>query len=369
MSMSETAGRAQCMAEAASVLAAPVVSMEPLSHARRNTATLEVWRVCTERERAVVKVVSTEPLAAGVPHAERASHPYFVAREPVLYERGLPRAYAEAGIAMPRLLRRIERPGAIALWLEDLEGASASELTVAHYAALARRLGRAQGAAMERDPDTRDIPWSRGFLDVYASTWNDVGWDRIHDDSAWAAPLVRAHFPPELRAELLQLCAEREEMLIRAARLPFTICHHDVWPCNVFDVADHSTLIDWAFAGYGPVGSDPGNLVTDSCGDLLQPAAKLPELDAATTAGYRDGLAEAGWRGDFRFARLGMCLMAGKWAWLVPHMLNLAADEQHAVYGGRSVDSNDLFAERAAMLAFNAELARDGRVLAADLGA
>jgi hypothetical protein len=94
----------------------------------------------------------------------------------------------------------------------------------------------------------------------------------------------------------------------------------------------------------------------------------LPELDAATTAGYRAGLAEAEWNGDFRVARLGMCVMAAKWSWLVPHMLQLAADDQHAVYGGQRVDSNDLFAERAAMLAFYTTLAGEARSLASDLG-
>ena len=157
-------------------------------------------------------------------------------------------------------------------------------------------------------------------------------------------------------------------MLALAPRLPQTLCHHDVWPNNVFELGDHTALIDWAFAGYGHVGSDPGNLVTDSCGDLLLPAATLPELDAAAAAGYRQGLADAGWPGDFRVARLGMCLMAAKWAWLVPHMLALAGAGNHSVYGGRSVDPHELFAERAAMLAFNAGLAAEARSLAADLG-
>jgi hypothetical protein len=102
--------------------------------------------------------------------------------------------------------------------------------------------------------------------------------------------------------------------------------------------------------------------------NLLQPAARLPELDAAATDGYREGLLDAGWRGDFRVVRLGMCLMAAKWAWLVPHMLELASADTHAVYGDRSVDSDQLFAERASMLAFNAGLADEARAIAAEVG-
>jgi hypothetical protein len=38
------------------------------------------------------------------------------------------------------------------------------------------------------------------------------------------------------------------------------------------------------------------------------------------------------------------------------------------VYGGRAVDSDRLFAERASMLAFNARLADEARVLAGEIG-
>jgi hypothetical protein len=358
----------QLEAEAIAVLGGPAASFEQLPQGRRNTATLGVWRVRTDTARAVVKVVSTDASAVGLPGTERASHPYFVAREPLLYERGLPADYSDAGIATPRLLAAVDRPGAIALWLEDLDGATGRDLKVADYAAVGRRLGRAQGRALAQASPTGDFPWSHGFLDLFLSTWDDVGWDRIDDDAAWSAPLVRDHFAPGLRDELVRLCRDRHLFLRWAAGLPPAICHHDVWPNNVFESGDRTTLIDWAFAGFGHVGADPGNLVTDSCGDLLQPAAMLPELDETTTRAYREGMHEAGWNGDFRVARLGMCVMAAKWSWLVPHMLGLAAADEHAVYGDQAVDSDELFAERAAMLAYNTTLADEARVLASELG-
>jgi hypothetical protein len=360
--------RAQLAEEATAVLGEPAVSIERLPHASRNTATLEVWRVRTDTTRAVVKVVSTDPTAVGLPGTEQPSHPYFVAREPLLYERGLPANYVDAGIAMPHLLGAVHRADAIALWLEDLDGATGRDLTVADYAAVGLRLGRAQGRELAAEQAPADFPWSEDFLGLFLATWDDVGWDRIDDDEAWRAPLIRDHFPPALRVELLRLCRDRHVLLAWASSLPQTICHHDVWPNNVFESGHRTTLIDWAFAGFGPVGTDPGNLVTDSSGDLLQPAAMLPELDEATTAAYREGMRDAGWRGDFRVARLGMCAMAAKWSWLVPHMLRLAAADEHAVYGDQAVDSNELFAERAALLAYNATLADEARILATELG-
>ncbi len=60
--------------------------------------------------------------------------------------------------------------------------------------------------------------------------------------------------------------------------------------------------------------------------------------------------------------------MAAKWSWLTPHMLHLARQAEHRVYGRTLVDSDRLFSERAAMLDFNARLATEARALAAELG-
>jgi hypothetical protein len=202
----------------------------------------------------------------------------------------------------------------------------------------------------------------------YLASWDDVGWDLIDRDAAWDAPLITTHFPPPLRRDLTRLCADRPRMLGWADRLPQTICHHDVWPNNVFASDGHTTLIDWAFTGHGHIGADVGNLVTDSCGDLLQPTTMLPELDAATRTGYEEGLRDAGWNGDLRQVRLGMCLMAAKWCWLTPHMLRLAGDAAHQVYGSTPVDSDHLFAERAEMLRYYTVLAAEARALADEIG-
>jgi thiamine kinase-like enzyme len=345
--------------EGAEVLGEPVSAIEPLPHAGRMTATRTVCRVSGASKRAVVKVV-----AKGFPGIDDPNNPYFAAREPLLYQHGLPRAYTDADIDLPALLGRFDRNDAVALWIEDARGTTAGALTPHNYERVARRLAHAQ-ADRSAPPDT--IPWSRNFLPTYLTIWDDVGWDRIYDDDAWDQQLVREYHAPYRRA-LVALCEDRHEMLAWAGALPQTICHHDVWINNVFDSDHHTVLIDWAFAGWGALGCDPGNLVTDSCGDLMLPASLLPELDAAATAGYRAGLGDAGRRADFDAARLGMCLMAAKWSWLTPHMLRLAGDEQHAVYGQSDVDAHHLFAERATMLAFLTTLADEARARARSLG-
>ena len=56
--------------------------------------------------------------------------------------------------------------------------------------------------------------------------------------------------------------------------------------------------------------------------------------------------------------------MAAKWSWLAPHMLHLAAEDRHRVYGQIDVDTDHLFAERAAMLRYFTTLAAEARRLA-----
>ena len=341
-----------------------LVSVDELAHGTRLTATRQVCRVRSSTRRAVVKVISVLGNDDGTGDTSRLD---FAHREPLLYERGLPDTYIEASIELPRLLGRFERDDAVALWLEDIDGHSGAALTPDNYAHIARRLGRAHGR-VSQGAGSDTFPWSRGFLPDYLASWSDAPWEKLTDDDAWSAPLIAANFSDRDRRELVQLCAERDEMLSWATRLPQTICHHDVWPNNVFDFDDHTTLIDWSFAGYGHLGADVGNLVTDSCGDLLQPTALLDELDATVTAAYRGGLEDVGWAGDVRVVRLGICILAAKWCWLVPHMLGLAAAESHGVYGGVPVDSDHLFSERANMLRFYARLADEARSLAGALG-
>jgi hypothetical protein len=347
--------------EALSVLAEPVVSVDDLPHAGRTTPTRAVLRVTAATKRAVVKVIANDPSDTRDP-----TDPYYAAREPSIYEHGLPPAFTAADIRAPQLLGTFARDtNETALWLEHVDGIHGGALTPTNYERIAHRLGRAQGT---RQYPTTEIPWSRNFLPTYLATWDDVGWDRIFDDDAWRLPLMRAHFPADLRQELVRLCADRHEMLAWADRLPQTTCHHDVWLNNVFDHDDHTTLIDWAFAGTGAIGCDAGNLVTDSCGDLLLPTSMLEALDAAATEGYLAGLHDAQWQGTDDEARLGICLMAAKWSWLTPHMLRLAAHDTHRVYGQQEADTDHLFAERAAMLRYLTTLAAEARTRANQLG-
>jgi hypothetical protein len=303
------------------------------------------------------------------PRSDEPTDIYYWRRESLVYEHDLPGRLAGSGIVAPLLLGRFDRPdGTIALWFDDARGVRGTEWAPERYAAAARSLGFAQAQLVP------DEPWlSRGFLRDYAAwrrsaAWRQGDWSGLDDDAAWAQPLVRAHFPPELRVELVRLHADREWLVRVSESLPRTLCHLDVWPENLFAPNEEETmLVDWEFAGDGALGEDIGNLVPESALDLFRPAAELPALDALVFRAYLDGLRANGWDGDERVVRLGMCASAVKYDWLVPFMLERAAEESHVAYG-RPVNSDRLYTERGAAFMFLAGWAEEARKLAAELG-
>jgi Phosphotransferase enzyme family len=232
-------------------------------------------------------------------------------REPLAYQSGLPAAYAGSGIVAP--------------------------------ACLALDVGDTDAALL--------LEW-------------------IDDDEAWAHPVVRENFPPGLREAVQLVHASRERLYQISESLPRTLCHLDFWPKNLIRRADGQiALLDWAFAGVGASGEDPGNLVPDSVFDHFIPAAEMPDLEQAVFEGYLAGLREAGWDDDPRLVRLGMWSSAVKYDWLAAFTLSQApVQRQYRYGGGGEIDAGFKFRERSRALLFNAGWARQALDLADDLG-
>jgi hypothetical protein len=306
------------------------------------------------------------------PFGEPLPHWNYWEREALAYESGLTSGYSGAGIRGLRLLASHRRPdGDVTLWLEDAGGGDSVPGTrwgAQDYRRFARALGLAQGRAAVAGTGL-DRPWlTRRFLRGYVlSKLVDRG---VLYSDAWRVPLVRDNFPRGLRRGLVRLHEDREFFFSLMERPPRTLCHLDVWPNNLFARGDGTfTLVDWSCVGEGALGEDVGNLVPDSVFDLFVPSDALPKLDEAVFGGYVSGLREAGWEGDERLVRLGMCAWAVKYEWLGPLMLERASDAEHVGYDGSGVvDSERLYAERGAALAFLASWAEEASELAQELG-
>ena len=371
-------GEAQIVEELTRLLGhAPVDwSAEALTHNTYNAVTAGIWRVRAGSVSVVLKVISPggEVVASEEwSSSEVPSHWNYWEREALAYESGITAVYSEAGISGPRLLASFRRPnGEVALWLEDISRDGAvpgASWDLGDYRRFARSLGCAQGRIVVTGV-IPGHPWlTRTFLRDYVLS-KQMNRGILYSDEAWQRPLVRDNFPDGLRPGLVCLHEERERFFSLMERLPRTLCHLDVWPKNLFARNDGNfAVVDWSFVGEGALGEDVGNLVPDSVFDLFWSARHLPDLDREVFAGYISGLRQAGWRGDERLVRLGMCASAVKYEWLGPLMLQRASEARHLAYGGeQTADTDLLYAERGHALAYLASWAEEVKALARELG-
>ncbi|MER5832823.1 aminoglycoside phosphotransferase [Streptomyces sp. NPDC002130] len=356
-------------AEVREVLGVPAheVVFERLRHNPLNGVTAGVWRVTGGGRSAVLKVLTrTKETSVAWSASNDPRHWNFWRREAYVYRSGLAQVWQRYGIRAPRLLECAERPdGDVALWLEDVPGEPATTWSLDRHVDHAHRLGAAQGAVGAGE----DAPWlSQGFLRDYTSD-RTTSEALLDDDEAWQHPLVREHFPPGLREDMVRLHHDRAWLLTLMESLPRTLCHLDQWPANVRSGGPGtSVLLDWAFTGDGALGEDLGNYLPDSVFDLFVPAAQLPGLAKAAYDAYVQGLRASGWRGDERLVRLGVCASAVKYDWLTALMLARAEEEQVAYGGEGTVPAALRYRERGLALAFLAEWAAEARLLAPLLG-
>jgi len=363
--------------QVAAVLGGPAERVELLTHNPLNAVTGGIWRVTSAERTAVCKVLTDGRdhdgpawwAASGDP-----THWNWWLREALVYANDVPGLFRPAGLDAPTPLLIDERSdGTTVLWLEWVDGPSGQDLGVEGLAAFAGALGRAQGRLAEGGPDHaawRGTPWlSRGFLVGYADS-KPVDEALLDDDRAWTAPRVARHLG-DLRDDLRRLHHDRASLYALAAACPRTLCHLDVWPANLLrraDVGDGAfVLLDWAFCGDGALGEDVANLVPDAFFDLLYPRDLVDDVAGEVEAAYLAGLRAGGWDGDERWVALGIRSAAVKYHWLIERLLR-HPDAPAVVYGGRSVEPDDLYAARAAGLRLLCRWADEARALAADLG-
>ena len=341
------------------------VTIEPLPHAAVASATTGLWRVRVADRSAVVKLLAHAP-AGGSPNwrsGEDEGHWYYWRREAEAYRSGLLDGLG-GGLRAPRCDLVADRgDGAIALWLEDLQGTPASSWTLERYHLAARHLGQAQGEFVtgRPPPDERWLSrrWLRGYLDQPLRRLTVPT-----DPAAWRHPLLANRFREPPVEALRAMRADRRLFLAVLDRMPTTLCHFDFHPANLFDGGNDTTAaIDWSFVGMGALGEDAGNLVPDAVLDFHVGPEELSTLYDVVADGYAAGLRDAGWAGSDATVRLAMsATMAAKYAWIGPALVR-AAIEGRKLLNGRPIA--EALSWWAPTVTFLLDRAREARELAA----
>ncbi|HEX5501666.1 MAG TPA: hypothetical protein VFW96_03535 [Thermomicrobiales bacterium] len=213
------------------------------------------------------------------------------------------------GLAAPRCFAIEERPEAVWLWQEDVAGEGDARWSPARFALAARHLGRFSGRSLTGP--LPDAPWlSRGLLRGQADRNADF-WDGripVRDPA-----LLDQLFPDGLLDRARRVWDERYRLLDALDRLPQTLTHGDADRRNLFarrgrDGEEETVAIDWAWMGVAALGDDLVDLAAGSALWFQADPRDLPALAAACLAGYGAGLADAGWPGDARLARVGFAI-------------------------------------------------------------
>ena len=248
----------------------------------------------------VLKIVT----AAGTP--DDPASPANGDREPLAFRSGF--LGRVSGISAPRSYGVVERPqGGFWLWLEEIVEGIGRQWPLERYMLAARHLARFNCAYVAGQTPVA-YPWlSRSpFREVVREMSPGVARIRDARDNRYVAQAVS----PESAAALLTLLDMTGSWLDALDRLPQTICHWDAHRANLMSRTrangDVETVaIDWAGAGWGPIGSELSKLLSQTVIFFgLSPDA-LPALDAQLFEHYMAGLREAGWTGDERIVRFG----------------------------------------------------------------
>ena len=316
----------------------------------------------------VVKVLRSPCDAPDAREARAPSHWNYWRREPHVYASGILDALPP-GLRAPRSLAVEEPdPDTLRLWLEDVPDAAECNWTLERFALTARHLGRFNGEGLCGRP-LPDAPWlSRSVAVQWLARFRreSPGFFAAADDAGvWRHPVVARLFGASPGNPFRRFLADAERFAALLDALPQALCHRDADPDNLrlgrgADGAPETSALDWALAGIGPVGEDLAALA--SAAFLKVGDAEREPVQEALLHGYREGLAEAGWRGDDRLFRLGFSAAAA----LRLGLLSLPFLERRLAGGEGDLPADRLFARAAA---FVSRTAADAWLLADALGA
>ncbi len=318
--------------------------VEELTFNRFNPVTESVQRVRVDGETLIRKTIRPDGEAGyrGWPSGPTVDHWNWWRREADLYASDLA-GWVHPGMRLPRLLRSVQlTDGRVELWLEDVTGRPGVEMSTEEAGRLAHAWGATQARATGRPPE----PWlARSWLPSFLAH-RPVTSAAFEDEQAWAHPDVAAVIDAPLRRGLARLWEQRAWCCERLATLPHTVTHHDLWPGNVIVPDDGvPVLVDWAMAGWSPVGLDVPVMVFDTFLDLLVDVERLDEVERAVTSRWLDGVSE---RIDPDVALAGMHLSAVRFAWLPAKMIaELGGGRFGNVYLPDGVSTADEWAARA----------------------
>ena len=180
-------------------------------------------------------------------------------REFDLYASGLDELFSES-FRWPKCYHSKLSDNELQLWMEYIEGSSASALTLDMFEQIAKELGRFQGQIFAKQPvqlqhlsNLSNPEFAKKNYYHYRS-WPEV-YDYIRDENC--------SLPKHLCRMLIELDENADDIWKQIESLPIVFCHRDFWITNIFYSNGKIRLIDWDTTGWGYLGEDIASLITN----------------------------------------------------------------------------------------------------------
>lgn len=203
------------------------------------------------------------------------------------------------GIVLPHCHASAVTESAAVIVMEAVDFDQPAHRSVEWYSDLAVELGRLSGATL----DAQDPPhWATHRFIAHEMDAADKVFPLM-----LAAPVsVLRELDERWRPYLRRLVPATGSLVAALDDEPTSLNHLDIFSRNATRVGDRFVLIDWAYSGVAPIGSDAAAVIVVSAifGDV--PMGDFDAFIDAVVSGFISGLAEAG--GDIRADDVHRCI-------------------------------------------------------------
>ena len=146
------------------------------------------------------------------------------------------------------------------LWMEYIEGVSGDDLALEMFERAALEIGRFQGKLYAKKPnflyELANLSKAADLKNYYLHMRSRKEiYDYIRNDDC--------EIPKHLREMLIEIDDNSDDVWQRIEKLPIVLCHRDFWTTNIFYSDGKIRLIDWDTAGWGYMGEDIKQLISD----------------------------------------------------------------------------------------------------------
>lgn len=212
-------------------------------------------------------------------------HPLWWQREREVYESTWLRERMPVGLDLPECLGSTTTRDAAVIILAEVPFDDHTRRSVGWYRSLATELGRLNGPSITHPP-----PWAtQGFTAAEAATAAELIPDALAHPSRSSSDLLRTWQPL-----LERIAAAGAELIGLLDSLPSGLHHLDAFSRNAALVDERFVLIDWAYAGVAPIGSDAAALISITAMHCDVPDDRLEDFHEVAVSGYHEGLAAVG---------------------------------------------------------------------------